>query len=129
MGKSIGKGAVLKLNGTTVAHLTSIDGPSRSVETVDSTDTLSTAREFLPGYCDNGEVSFSGHYDASSHGSLESLIAAPAVESWSIVLADTDGTTFTFDGILTAWGIAGGATADMVTYDGTIKVSGDVTIS
>lgn len=135
MTEFIAKGSSLKLSDpptagssyTTVGQITSIDGPSIEVRTVEVTDLSDSHAQYLPTTVDSGDFSFELNLDSGAHDPLTDLLATPVVAKWQALLSD--GKTYSFDGILTQFNPSGGSTDDALTASCTIKLSGAVTIT
>jgi len=82
---SIGNGASPETF-TDIANITGHDGPSRENPEIDVTSLSSTAKEFLPGLVDNGEISINLNFDASdnSHDALLDAQEARTVHNFKI---------------------------------------------
>lgn len=132
MATLLGKGTTLKLATTAVGQVVSISGPNRSVGTVETTNLNSTERTFRPTILDNGEVTVTIQFDPddTQHTAIEALLTASPLASASWVITMTDGTpsTYTFNGILTAFDIDAAASVDdLTTASLTIKITGAIT--
>lgn len=129
----VGNGASTEVF-TTVANVVSITLSGRSVEEVDFTHLASDAgfREFRAGFKDPGELSMTLHYNPSNathNGAtgLESRLLSGALFNWQI---DMSGAGFAY--ILSGTGYVSGGDftfsgEDPITYDVTVRVSGDIT--
>lgn len=121
-------GTVLKKGTTAIADLTSIDGVSVSMDTVETT-TLSTDggyRTFINGLKDAGEVSISGHFAYTSHNSMFADFETGASVSYTIEFPDkltTTGTKWTFTAIVTAFANSV-STEDLISFEATLKLTG-----
>ena len=109
-----------------VADVTSIDGPSITVGTSETTDLEDTAATYIGTYMDGGELSGSMNYDpqSASHQALTTMLVGADLQSWKMVFGDVSNSTFEFDGILTGFSVTGVESSSHVTADYTIKVSG-----
>lgn len=115
-----------------IGQVRDISGPglSRDAIEVTSRDSTSIWREFIKGLKDGGEVGFDIVFDpdlathASATGILKDLTDDSTIASWIVTFPDTTPTTWTFDGILTAFEpkmpMDGELSADV-----TVKVSGE----
>lgn len=117
----------------TVGDLVSLNPPSRSADTIDTTN-LSTPdgyRTFIQGWKDGGEVSASCQYDptvGNGHSEIEALFDSGELETFNIVYPEGIGMTLAFDGIVT--GIEPAVDLeDLIMFDFTIKVSGKPTMA
>lgn len=114
----------------TVANVTSISGPSFSLDTIDVTahDSASNYRELVPSFISAGEINFDINYDpdGTTHAGLITTMVARTEEDWQIIWPDT--TQADFKAYITAFEPG----AD---YDGkleasvTLSISGAVTYS
>jgi hypothetical protein len=138
----VGLGTVFKVGDgaspeafTAVANVVSINLSGRSVEEVDFTHLASDAgfREFRAGFKDPGELSMTLHFnpsDATHDGTtgLESKLLSGATFNWQI---DMSGAGFAYI-IQGAGYVSGGdftlSGEDPITYDATIRISGDIEI-
>jgi predicted secreted protein len=111
---------------TAIANITSWDGPNRQANDIDVTDLSSTAREYMQGLEDEGEVTLSGFYLASdtTHAALQDAVGGNAASTFKIALSDT--ATLTFSARVSQFGISGGVDAP-VEMSMTLKISGGVT--
>ncbi len=119
-------GTVLTV-GTAVAELTSISGPSISMDTIDvsSHDSADRAREFVAGMIDGGEVSVEGNLtSANSAAALLALMAAGTVTvGATIAFPDPPNLTWTFDCLVTA--VSTDAPYEgKISFSATLKISG-----
>lgn len=112
----------------TVGEIKSFNGPGGQSSDIDITTLESTAKEFLQGLQDEGEFSFSANLHPSDVGQTfcRNARSAQLTRGFEVILADTDTTTFTFDGNVKGFSVAG-AVDDVVKADVTIKISGPVT--
>src|SRR4051794_12002836 len=97
----IGNGATLTIATVVTLRVKSLDGPTTSVGTVETTALGDTWKTFLPTIADGGEVSGVIYYDPHdvNHTALTALIASPAAVA--CVLTFKSGSTAAFSGILT----------------------------
>lgn len=125
--KSNSVGTKLNVNEKVVGALKSIGGIEVSAETIDVTDMSNTSgyREFLAGFKDAGEVSFSGFLDGDDEGQDEcyALLNSGEVVDCSIVFPAKIGKTWTFKACVTKF-TTSAELEDAVTFEGTLKVSG-----
>ena len=125
-----GNGAVPVETFTAIAEVNSITGPNKSRSTIDATslDSAGGYREFIAGFRDAGEVTFTANFTQDGFVLINSDFESDAFVNYQIVLSDTPITTFDFAGLVTALGMAV-PMDDKVTMDITIKISGQVTMS
>lgn len=119
-------GTKILINSNVIAGLTSISGLDLSADTLDVTtlDSEDGYREFIGGFKDAGEVSISGYFepgDADGQAALYDAFEAGEVASFSIIFPQ--GAAWTFNGIVTGFS-TGAELEDLVSFEGTIKVSG-----
>lgn len=132
-GPGAAMGTALKIGANAVAELTSISGISVSAGTIDIT-TLSSAdnyREYLQGLRDGGDVSMSGFFDPADTNGQQALLTAfnsGASTAMTIVFPTAIGYTWTFNGIVTAFG-TNAEMEDAVGFDCTVKVTGKPTLA
>jgi hypothetical protein len=108
-----------------------IDGPTGSKEQIEVTALKDTAKKFVAGLPDYGEVTFNLFWDPadSTHQYLlTSYQTANKTEKWKIIASDAGAATAAFDGQVTGfkWSFQKGAAATVAV---TIKVSGNVTVT
>ena len=126
-------GTTLKKGTEVIAELSSIDGVSVSMDTVETTtlDTEGGYRTFINGLKDAGEVSISGHFSYASHKDMmadfEDGVSSPYTIEFPDI-ATTKGTTWTFTAIVTAFATSV-SLEDLISFDATLKISGKPTLS
>lgn len=118
-----GIGSTLSKGGSAISNLLSLDFPSVEVDKLEVTNLASTAKEFIPGIKDEGEVVAEILYDHDSYFDIIGWVGTSY--SWNI--ATPDGTDGTFDGFITKVELSAKPNEPMVTKI-TIKVSGAVTV-
>jgi hypothetical protein len=116
---------------TPIEGVEGLDGPTGSKEQIEVTALKDTAKKFVAGMPDYGEVTFNLYWDpaeAAHQYLLTSYQTANKTEKWKIVASDAGAATATFDGQVTGfkWSFQKGSAA-MVAV--TIKVSGNVTVT
>lgn len=117
---------------TTLAEVTNISGPSLSTDTIEVThmESPNSAREYIAGLKDGGEVSFDLNFIA------DDTTQAAFITDWSnrtkrnfkIVWTDDSATTWSFTGIVTAFEPSA-SVDDKVSASATIKLTGIPTFS
>lgn len=87
---------------TTIANVTSIEGPGIEREEIDVTahDTENNFMEFVPGLVDPGEVEIEVNYDPSEHDALVADFDDNEPRNWRLVFPDADATTWQFSAFL-----------------------------
>lgn len=119
---------IKKTDGVAIAGLTSISGLDLSADTIDVT-TLSSEggyREFTSSFRDAGEVSISGYFDYTSHSPL--LDDFQAGTTGAYVITFPNGSTWTFDAVVVGFS-TGAELEDLISFEGTLKVSGEPTLT
>lgn len=113
-----------------IGEINSISGPDKSRETIDVTrlEDDDGYRRFIGSLRDAGSVSLSMNFTRETYDILNDDFESEDLVEYSIELPDADGTTFTFEGLVTEMPV-GIEIADKVTSDPTIKLSGPVQIS
>ncbi len=116
---------------TTIAQVTSIEGPEREREAVPKTHLGSTAKEYRGSKIpDNGEVSFVALFDPANatHEKMEELFASGDTVNWRLVFNnDTNSRPHRqFAGFLTNWKPTGMEVDSNVEMNVTIKITGDI---
>lgn len=112
---------------TTIAEITSFTGPTESAKQVDVTSVDSTAREYLPGLRDGGEVSFEMNFvpgDAAQQG-LRTDLTNRVTGSYKLVLTDdiATPTEIAFSAVVTSLSMKG-AVDDKIAASCTLKLIG-----
>ncbi len=115
----------------TIAEIKSISGPGGASTTLDTTTLSSTAKEFVPGLKDNGEVSLSVNFVPGDAGQQQMIDDQEnlTMAVYRITYADkkpTGGTTATFNAYVTNFSPSIGVDA-LSTADVSLRVSGGVT--
>lgn len=124
-------GTKLKIATNFIAELTSISGLSLSADTIDVTslDSDGGYREFIGGFKDGGELSISGFFNPGDVGQAAIYAAFESGDTiaYSIIFPAALGATWDFNGVVTAF-TTGAELEDAVSFEGTIKVSGQPTL-
>ena len=110
----------------TIGEVTKLDISGRKRDSIDvsSCDSTSSAREFIPGMYDDGEISVDVIYDGSNTGvayALDSAFTSKTAETWTITFPDTS--TFVGSGFITSLSTATAFESE-ITQSITIKCSG-----
>src|SRR5690606_13920341 len=116
-----GDGATPTENFTTIANVTSIEGPGLEREEIDVTahDTDGNFMEFVPGLVDPDEVEIEVNYDPIEHDALIAAFDDDAPRNYRLVFPDPDPPTELFLALLWACprqGPADGELASAVTF-------------
>ena len=100
-------------------EIISISGPQESAPTIDVTALDDTARAYLRGIEDGGELTIEGHWDpADTLGQVAARAAftGGTTENWKITFTDSPVSTMTFSALVTSFGTA-------MQVDDTVKVT------
>lgn len=138
MAKTQTLGTVLRVETDTpdtyvaVGNLTAIGVPGPTKAEIEVTDFDSAAAEFLAGLPDNGELAFSGFFNYANAGQLLLLEDAhdPAAPTRGFRVEFTrQDVQFSFDGWVKSFVPNAGGPNEAYTFDGSIRISGAVTIA
>ena len=112
-----------------LSEIKTMDGPSMSRDFYDVTNLDSTGgyREYIPGFIEPGEYSFTMHFNRSDYDALKTFFESTILRDFQLVLPDTDKTTFEFQGYVQNLPI--NVPEGPVTCDVVIKISGPVTVN
>lgn len=116
---------------TEIANVTSITSPSLALETKDVTNLgTTTARTFIPGLVDSGEVTIEMNWDGSNAQitGLRTDLTSKVARNFTITFPDSPVTTAAFTAYVTSFG-SPITTEDTITASVSMKVTGDVTWS
>ena len=124
-----GVGTVFNREGSPIAEVNSITGPGMTRDFIDVTSLDSTGgyREFIAGFRDGGTVVLNMNFTIATWGLMKDDFENDAAVAYSIVLPDSNGTTISFNGLVTECPVTI-PTDDKVTADVTIKVTGEVVV-
>lgn len=127
------KGTLLSWDGTDVAELTSISGPTESMDPIDLTshDSASSFREFVAGLRDGGDISIEGNFiktDADGQITMHTDFQAGTAKTWIIkhpawVETSHEYPQITASGLVTAFELSY-PMEDKIGFTATIKVTG-----
>jgi predicted secreted protein len=114
----------------TIAQVKSIDGPSASRETLDTTtlDTPGGYRTFIASLREAGEISLTMNFTRETYELMKNDFEDDALKNYEIIFPDAENTTFEFEGLVTEVPITVEVDS-IVTSDVTIKISGQVTVN
>lgn len=134
MAKTHAFGTTFTWDSEVVAALNSIGGIEISVDTVDVTthDSVDAYKEYIAGLLDAGEVALEGFFDyADANGQVAMVAdcAARAVKAAVITFPASTGTTWSFNGLITAIKIGDAPTDDGIPFSATVKVTGKPTFA
>lgn len=128
-----GMGTKLKIgtNGY-VAELTDIGGLDISADTIETTSLDSNGwRSYIGGLKDAGEVSLSGHFnpdDTEGQKALYDALGTGTSTAFKIEFPTALGAEWSFNGVVTKFATST-TLEDSITFEATIKVSGQPTLS
>lgn len=125
-----GQGTIFSRNGTPIGEINSIEGPTKSRETIEVTRLEDTDgyRQYIGGLREPGTVTLSMNFTRANYDLLNTDYESDEVQEYSIALPDDDETTFTFNGLVTELPLSV-PIGDKITCDVTIQISGKVEIS
>lgn len=125
-----GTGAVLKRVATPIAEVLSITGPGITRDTIEVTNLGSSGgyREFISGYRDGGELTFTINFIYAGYNNLKTDFESDNSVNYSVVLPDASNTTLSFAGFVTSLPLNIAPDA-AVTCDVTIKITGEVQLT
>ena len=112
-----------------IANVTGHDGPSRENPEIDVSDLNATAKEFLPGLVDNGEISLNVNFDPAATSQTDLLTAQEArtVSNYRITWPGASpAKTWTFPAFVKSFSTTSSVDAPL-TGSITLRVTGDVT--
>lgn len=114
---------------TALAEMNNIGLPNRSRPMIDVTDLDSTAREFVPGLLDSGEVTMSMNFTRDTYIDMETDLLSDSSVNYQIVFPDTGETTIDFAGYVQDLSGAAPGPDEKVSVDVTFKITGAISIS
>lgn len=129
-----GFGTKLDWDGAIIAELTSISGPSESMDTIDLTshDSANAFREFAAGLHDGGEISIEGSFikgDTTGQIAMHTDFQAGSEKLWIIKMPGwASAPEFRGQGIVTAYALSY-PFDDKISFSATIKVTGKPTLT
>jgi predicted secreted protein len=117
-------------NWDNIAEITSINGPNKTRDTIDTTslDTTDGYRTFIGGFRDGGTVTLPMNFTRATYEVMNTDFESDTLQNYEIFLPDLEGTSFEFEGMVTELGL-GIPTDDKISADVTIKVSGKIVIN
>lgn len=113
---------------TTISEIKSIDGPGGQANEIDVTDLSSTAKEFILGLQDEGDITAEINYIPANaqHAQLRADRASGTSRNYQITFTDSPATTWTFAALVKGFSVSNGV--DSVTgATVTLRVSGSIT--
>lgn len=113
---------------TTIGEVVTFQGPGGEAAEIDVTNLKSSAKEFIMGLPDEGDVSLSLNLDPqdAQQTALRADRAAQTLRNFRITLTDSGATTVSFAAYVKGFSISGGID-DKVTADVALRVSGALT--
>lgn len=125
-----GVGTVFTRDSVAIAEIRNITGPGMTRDFIDVSNLDSTAgyREFIAGFRDGGELTFSMNFTIGGYDDLLLDYESESVQSYELILPDSGTTTFSFSGFVTNLPL-NITPDDAVTVDVTIKISGQVSMA
>lgn len=125
-------GTKIQINTNYIAELTSIGGLKLSADTIDITSLDSTGgyRQFIGGFKDGGEIALKGWFNPGDLGqnAVYTAFINGTTDSYTILFPSALGASWVFSGVITAFETSADL-QDAVTFDATIKVSGQPTLA
>ena len=130
MAAMTGIGTVLKKATIAVGQILSIQGPSMTRETIDSTtlDVADGYREYITGLRDGGTLSFDMQFTKAGYQAMATSFALDEAEAFSLELPDTGATKIGFNGYVTDFPLDIPIN-DVMSCSVSIKISGGITVS
>lgn len=125
-----GVGVIFTRDSVAIAEIRNITGPGMTRDFIDVTNLDSTGgyREFIGGFRDGGEFTFSMNFTIDGYDDLLLDYESDTAQSYELILPDSGATTFSFSGFVTALPL-NIVPDDAVTCDVTIKISGQVSMA
>lgn len=122
-----GQGTIFKRNGAAIGEINSIDGPTKSRETIEVTrlEDVDGYRQYIAGLREPGTVTLNMNFTRDNYDVLNADFESDTIQTYAIELPDEDETVFTFNGFVTELPISI-PIGDKITCDVTIQISGKV---
>lgn len=122
-----GQGTIFKRNGAAIGEINSIDGPTKSRETIEVTrlEDVDGYRQYIAGLREPGTVTLNMNFTRENYDVLNADFESDTIQSYAIELPDEDETVFAFNGFVTELPISI-PIGDKITCDVTIQISGKV---
>ncbi len=117
-------------NWVNLAEINSIDGPTKSRDTIEVTSLDSTGgyREFIGGFRDGGTVTLPMNFTRDSYDLMNDDFESDVLQNYEILLPDVEVTSLEFEALVTELGLAV-PMDDKITANVTLKVSGKIVIN
>lgn len=132
-------GAFLRRNGTEIAEVTNIKGPSFKADTIEATHLRSPGfwREYIGSLKDGGELTFDINMILAdpTHNAATGVLApfnsagASQRDDWDLVFPDAASTVWSFGGFITGYEVADIAIDGKLSASITVQVSGQPTLA
>ena len=112
----------------TITEVKSIDGPGGQTAEIDVTDLSSTAKEFVLGLQDEGDITLDMNYIPANtqHALLRTLRGSGAENNFRISFTDSPVTTWTFAARVKGFSISN-AVDNVTALSVTLRVTGSIT--
>lgn len=122
-----GQGTIFKRNDVPIGEINSIDGPTKSRETIEVTrlEDVDGYRQYIAGLREPGTVTLNMNFTRENYDVLNADFESDTIQTYAIELPDEDETVFTFSGFVTELPISI-PIGDKITCDVTIQISGKV---
>lgn len=122
-----GQGTIFKRNDVPIGEINSIDGPTKSRETIEVTrlEDVDGYRQYIAGLREPGTVTLNMNFTRENYDLLNADFESDTIQTYAIELPDEDETVFTFSGFVTELPISI-PIGDKITCDVTIQISGKV---
>ena len=124
------QGVILKRAGVAVAQISGFTGPDGEATEIDVTHLGSTAKEYLQGLPDEGNITFTGFLDPddTAQVGLRTDRDAQVANTYSLTLTDSPATVLTFSAFVKQFALAG-APDGAITLNLSMRITGPVTWS
>lgn len=111
-----------------ISEISNIDGPGGQANEIDVTDLDSTAKEFILGLQDEGDITIDINYIPGNtrHAALRADRSAGTQRNYRISFTDSPVTTWTFAALVKGFSISNGVDGK-TTASVTLRVSGAIT--
>lgn len=112
---------------TTITEVKGIDGPGGQANEIEVTDLSSTAKEYILGLQDEGDITLEINYIPANtlHTQLRADKAAGTIRNYRITFTDSPATTWTFSGLVKGFAVSN-ATDNVTQASVTLRVSGTI---
>jgi predicted secreted protein len=112
-----------------IGEVTNISGPSMSKDMHDVTSLASLGgyREFIVGFKDPGNLTFTMWFNRADYEAMKDLFESDDLQDFELIMPDSEHTTLEFSGYVTELPLE--VPEGPVSCNVTIKISGSVTIN